>query len=89
MKTLFAIVATITVAASLASADPVGVVEESGKTAGHSVRDGALTFGRTTRDFFTHGPRTAKRTWRANAAKTRADAHHDAARVQSEAHSEH
>ncbi len=75
-------------AASPAAADPVGVVKESGRTAGHSVRDGALTLGRTTRDFFTHGPRTAKRTWKANAAMTRADARHDKARVKAEAHDE-
>jgi hypothetical protein len=71
-----------------ASADPVGVVKESGRTAGHAVRDGAQTFGRTTRDFFLHGPRTARHTWNANAARTRMDAHHDKARVKAEAHDE-
>jgi hypothetical protein len=74
--------------ATPAGADPVGVVKESGRTAGHSVRDGVLTFGRTTRDFFKHGPRTAKRTWNANAAHTRAVAHQDKARVKAEAHDE-
>jgi hypothetical protein len=74
--------------ATPAGADPLGVVKESGRTAGHSVRDGVLTFGRTTRDFFTHGPRTAKRTWNANAAHTRAVAHQDKARVKAEAHDE-
>jgi hypothetical protein len=88
MRTVLAIVVTVAVAVPLASADPVGVVEESGKTAGHSVRDGSLTVGRTVRDFFKHGPHTAGRTWRRNAAKTRATAHHDKERVKAEAHSE-
>ena len=35
---------------------------------------GALTFGRTTRDFFTKGPDAAKRTWKANAANTKTNA---------------
>ena len=38
------------------------------------VRDGALTFGRTTRDFFTKGPDAAKRTWKGNAANTKTNA---------------
>ena len=71
-----------------ASADPIGVVKESGRTAGHATRDGALTVGRTVRDFFTHGPHTAKRTWQRNAEHTSDDAHADAARVRQEAHSE-
>jgi hypothetical protein len=40
------------------------------------------------RDFFTHGPHTAKRTWQENAARTRANARADAERVKHEAHSE-
>ena len=81
------IIAALVVAAP-ASADPVGVVKESGKTVGHVVRDGAKTVGRTTRDFFTHGPRTAKRTWNANADHTSAQARRDKDRVKAEAHSE-
>jgi hypothetical protein len=37
------------------------------------------------RDFFVHGPRTAKRTWKSNAAQTRATARADKERVKSEA----
>ena len=71
-----------------AGADPGGVVKESGRTAGHSVRNGALTVGRTVRDFFKHGPRTAKRTWIRNASHTSDEAHADKERVKQEAHSE-
>ena len=49
-------------------------VKESAKTGGHAARDGALTFGRATRAFFTQGPDAAKRTWKANATKTKANA---------------
>jgi hypothetical protein len=69
----------------VAHANPVGVVKESGRTAGNAVRDGVLTFGRTTRDFFTHGPRTAKRTWNANSATTKANARRHKERVRTEA----
>jgi hypothetical protein len=75
-------------AATPAAADPVGVVKESGRTAGHAVRDGAQTVGRTVGDFFKHGPHTAKRTWQENAARTKADAHADKEHVKQEAHSE-
>jgi hypothetical protein len=71
-----------------AGADPGGVVKESGRTAGHSVRNGALTVGRTVRDFFKHGPGPAKRTWNRNAEHTDDQAHADADRVRREAHSE-
>jgi len=69
-------------------ANPIGVMKESGRTAGHAVRNGVLTVGRTVRDFFTHGPRTAKRTWTANAARTRMDARVDRDRIRREAHDE-
>jgi hypothetical protein len=49
-------------------------VKESAKTGGYTARDGALTFGRATRDLFTKGPAAAKQTWKANAAKTKASA---------------
>lgn len=62
-----------------------GVVEESAKTGGRAVRDGALTFGRTTRDFFTKGPSAAQRTWEANEERTKANARAGADRVESEA----
>jgi hypothetical protein len=62
-----------------------GVVQESGRTAGHAVRDSVLTFGRTVRDFFTGGPRAAKETWRANAARTKEDARQGGHDVESEA----
>jgi hypothetical protein len=83
--TIGGIVVGLGLSAATAHADPVGVVKESGRTAGHSVRDGSLTVGRTVRDFFTHGPHTAKRTWKSNAAQTRATAHDDKERVKAEA----
>lgn len=72
--------------ATPARADPVGVVKESGRTTGHAIRDGAQTVGRTVRDFFKGGPHKAKRTWKENAARTRADARADKAHVKREAH---
>jgi hypothetical protein len=61
------------------------VVEESGRTAGHAIRDGALTFGRTVRDFFTGGHRAAKETWRENADRTKEDAREGGRAVEREA----
>jgi hypothetical protein len=61
------------------------VTKESARTAGHAARDGALTFGHTVRDFFTGGPAAAKRRWKADAARTRADAHEGKARVKAAA----
>ena len=90
MRRLRALATTLLVAAVLAAATagagPVGVVKESGRTAGHAVRDGAQTVGRTVRDFFKGGPHKAKRTWKENAARTRADARTDEAAVKREAH---
>jgi hypothetical protein len=85
MRHLTAALMAITLTTPLCHADPVGVVKESGKTAGHAVRDGAQTVGRTTRDFFKHGRRHAKRTWHSNAERTKADARRDKARVKAEA----
>jgi hypothetical protein len=81
-------VTVVLVAATTGVADTAGVVKESGRTAGHATRDGAQTVGRTVHDFFAHGPRTAKRTWKANAARTKADARADRTRVKHEAHDE-
>ncbi len=75
-------------AAPAAWANPIGVVTESARTAGHAARNGSLTVGRTVRDFFVHGPRTAGRTWRRNARYTYAQAKADGARVRTEAHNE-
>ena len=85
---LVAFVAAITSAPALVAADPGGVVRESGRTAGHAARDGVLTLHRTVGAFLTHGPRTAKYTWKANAARTNAEAHAGAARIKYEAHDE-
>jgi hypothetical protein len=74
--------------ATSASANPIGVVKECGRTAGHAVRNSALTVGRTVRDFFEHGPHTAKQTWQENSSRTGAEAHADKERVKREAHSE-
>ncbi|HEY3186681.1 MAG TPA: hypothetical protein VGJ70_04355, partial [Solirubrobacteraceae bacterium] len=49
-------------------------VGEALRTGGHAARDGALTFGRTTRDFFKGGPDAARSTWNGNAAKTKENA---------------
>jgi hypothetical protein len=62
-----------------------GVVVESAKTGGRAARDGVLTFGRTTRDFFTKGPKAASRTWKENAARTKATAKEGAHEVKREA----
>jgi len=62
-----------------------GVVEESAKTGGHTIRDGFLTFGRTMRAFFTGGGRAAQETWHENAVRTRANAREGARRVAGEA----
>jgi hypothetical protein len=70
---------------SLGHASPLGVVKESGRTAGHAIRDGALTFGRTTRDFFVHGSRTARRTWDENAEELATNARRNTERVKAEA----
>ena len=86
MRTTGALIVLLAVTG--AAANPGGVVKESGRTAGHAVRDGAQTVGRTVRDFFKHGPYTAKRTWKANAARTRADARADKESVKREAHDE-
>ncbi|HEY2385502.1 MAG TPA: hypothetical protein VGK30_00955 [Candidatus Binatia bacterium] len=80
--------AMIALSGSPVRASPIGVVRESGLTAGHAVRDSVQTFGRTVGAFFRHGPRTAKHTWKANAARTKADAHADKAAVVREAREE-
>ena len=80
------LLAVLLTATAPAFADPVGVVKESGRTAGHAVRDGVQTFGRTVRDFFKGGTEAAKRTWNENAARTREDAHEDKEHVKHEAH---
>ena len=85
---LLGAVAVLLLAPALATASPAGVVRESGRTAGHAVRDSVQTVGRTIGAFFVHGPRTAKHTWRANAARTKADAHADKAAVVHEARAE-
>jgi hypothetical protein len=56
-----------------------GTVKEAARTGGHAARDGALTFGRSAGAFFTEGPSGAKRTWKANAAKTKRNAKQGAA----------
>jgi hypothetical protein len=63
-------------------------VKEAAKTGGHAARDGALTFGRSTRDFFKGGPDAAKKTWRKNAATTKSNAKAGAARTRAAAHGE-
>jgi hypothetical protein len=87
-NSLVAAVGVLLLAPAFARANPVGVVRESGRTAGHAVRDSVQTVGRTIGAFFVHGPRTAKHTWKANAARTKADAHADKAAVVREAREE-
>jgi hypothetical protein len=61
-------------------------VKEAAKTGGYAARDGALTFGRSTRDFFTGGPQAAKKTWRENAARTKTNAKAGGRRTRAAAH---
>ena len=68
-----------------AHADVPGVIAESARTAAHSVRDGVLTFARTTRAFFRGGPSAAEETWDRNADVTRERARRNADRVREEA----
>jgi len=82
------LVLALLLTAPAAWANPIGVVTESARTAGHAARNGSLTVGRTVRDFFTHGPRTAGRTWKRNAGYTHAQAKADGTRVKAEAHDE-
>lgn len=82
---LIALVATLAAAAGPARKTK-DVTKESARTAGHAARDGALTAGRTVRDFFKGGPHAAKRTWHANAARTKADARAGRAAVKRAAH---
>ena len=56
-----------------------GTVKEAARTGGHAARDGALTFGRSVKAFFQGGPNAAKKTWKANAARTKRDAKEGAA----------
>ena len=84
----WSVVALSAILAGPVHANPVGVATESGRTAGEAVVDSAKTVGRTIRDFFVHGPRTAGETWRANAHQTGADTRSNADRVREEAHTE-
>jgi hypothetical protein len=78
--------AVLGAARPLQAGGPVkGTVKESARTGGHAARDGAQTFGRTVRDFFTKGPRAAKRTWKENAARTKANARAGGKRVRAAA----
>ena len=51
-----------------------GTVKEGARTGGHAARDGAVTFGRSAKAFFTGGPSAAKKAWKENAARTKANA---------------
>ena len=46
-------------------------VKEGVKSGAYTARDGIVTFGRATRDFFKGGPKAARKTWNENAAKTK------------------
>jgi hypothetical protein len=85
----WSVVALSAILAAPVHANPVGVVTQSARTAGETVVGGAKTVGRTIRDFFVHGPRTASETWRSNARQTGAETRSGAERVREEAHSEH
>lgn len=52
----------------------VDTTKEAAITGGRAARDGALTFGRATKAFFTRGPSAAKQAWQENAARTKANA---------------
>jgi hypothetical protein len=87
-NSIVAFVGLVSLTPAFVMASPLGVVTESGKTAGHAVRDSVQTVGRTVGAFFRHGPRTAKRAWKTNAARTKADAHADKAGIVREARDE-
>src|SRR5215468_4820752 len=67
---------------------PVNTVKEAAKTGAGAARDGARTFGRSTRAFFKEGPEAAKSTWKSNAAKTKANAKAGGRRTRSAARSQ-
>jgi hypothetical protein len=84
--TIAAIVAVaIGSGAGVTHASPPGVVIQSARTVADSVRDGALTLGRTTRAFFLRGVEAAQDTWDENADVTRDRARENAERVREEA----
>jgi hypothetical protein len=68
-----------------ARADVPGVIAESARTAADSVRDGVLTFARTTRAFVFGGAPAAEDTWYDNVDAMRARARQNADRVRAEA----
>jgi len=68
-----------------ARADVPGVIAESARTAADSVRDGVLTFARTTRAFVFGGTPAAEDTWYDNVEAMRARAQRNADRVRAEA----
>jgi hypothetical protein len=43
-------------------------------TGAHAARDGALTFGRSTKALFVDGPSAARSTWKRNSATTKSNA---------------
>lgn len=86
----FMVAAAMAVASGTAHAGDTGrrvggTVEESAKTGAHAVRDGALTAGRTVRDFFKGGADAAGETWRENADRTKENARAGGQRVENEA----
>lgn len=84
--TLVVVLAAAPVATANSGDAAKDTVKESAKTGGHAARDGAQTFGRSTRDFFTHGPDAAKHTWKSNAARTKEDAKEGGRRTRAAAH---
>jgi hypothetical protein len=62
-----------------------GIIIESARTVADSVRDGALTLGRTTRAFVLGGPRAAEDAWYDNVEVTRERARRNAEQVRREA----
>jgi hypothetical protein len=78
--TLFA-----TLGAATARADVPGVIAESARTAADSIRDGVLTFARTTRAFVFGGASAAEDTWDDNVDAMRSRARRNADRVRTEA----
>src|SRR5262245_16296883 len=61
-------------------------VGEAVRTGGHAARDGVLTFGRSTKAFFTGGTAAARSTWNENAHKTRDEAKAGASKTRDAAH---
>jgi hypothetical protein len=82
---LMALTVSTALGAAPARAGVPGVIAETARTAADGVRDGVLTFARTTRAFVFGGASAAEDTWGDNVDAMRARAQRNADRVRAEA----